>query len=139
MPLPEASSGGAGGMEGPEGNRGGSTSSGSGSPVGAIGNTAGSAVGAVGRTVDSASQTASGDLNANGRLGANAAVVTAQTTGVVGIKGLELNAATSADASGSVFTTSLKSVKLESGTRMLVNVSAASNAEVAPPEPAKRK
>ena len=131
MPSADASSGSAGGMEGPEGNRGGSTSSGSGSPVGAVGNTAGSAVGAVGRTVDSAAQTASGNLNANARMGANAPVLTAQTTGVVGIKGLELNnLSTNSSTSGSVFTSSSKSVKLDNGTRMLVNVSAASKAEV---------
>jgi hypothetical protein len=125
MPLPEASSGGAG----PEGSGGGS-----GSSAGAIGNTAGSAVGAVGRTVDSTTQSAAGDLNANARLGANAPVLTAQTTGVVGIKGLELNASSSSSTSGSVFTTSSKSVKLDGGTRMLVNVSAASKAESTSPE-----
>lgn len=132
MPSADASTGGGGGgMEGPEGNRGGSTSSGSGSPVGAVGNTAGSAVGAVGRTVDSASQTAASDLNANARLGANAPVLTAQTTGVVGLKGLELNnSSTKSSTSGSFFTSSSKSVKLDSGTRMLVNVSAASKADV---------
>lgn len=133
MPLPEASGGGGGGgMEGPEGNRGSSTSS----PVGAIGNTAGSAVGAVGRTADSATQAA--DLGANARVGANGPAVTSQTTGVVGIKGLELNAGTSANASGSVLTTGSKSVKLESGTRMLVNVSAASNEAAAPPDARKQ-
>ena len=129
MPLPEASSGGAG----PEGS-GGGTSGGSGSSSGGIGNTAGSAVGAVGRTVDSTTQSAAGDLNANARLGANAPVLTAQTTGVVGIKGLELNASSSNSTSGSVFTTSSKSVKLDGGTRMLVNVSAASKAESTSPE-----
>lgn len=127
--LPEASGGGGG----PEGSSGG-IGSGSGSTAGAIGNTAGSAVGAVGRTVDSTAQSAAGDLNANARLGANAPALTAQTTGVVGIKGLELNGSTSAGASGSVFTTSSKSVKLDGGTRMLVNVSAASKMENASPE-----
>lgn len=131
MPMSDASSSGAGGagMEAPDGGRSGGSSSGTGSTAGAIGNTAGSAVGAVGRTVDSATQTA--DLGANTHVGANSPVVTAQTTGVVGIKGLELNAGTSADATGSVFSTSSKSVKLENGTRLLVNVSAASKAEAA--------
>lgn len=129
MPLPEASGSGAG----PEGSSGG-MGGGSGSTAGAIGNTAGSAVGAVGRTVDSTTQTAAGDLNANARLGASAPALTAQTTGVVGIKGLELNASGSSNTSGSVFMTSGKSVKLDSGTRMLVNVSAASKAENASPE-----
>jgi hypothetical protein len=134
MPLPEPSSGGAG----PEGSSGG-MAGGSGSTASAIGNTAGSAVGAVGRTVDSTTQTAAGDLNANARLGANAPVLTGQTTGVVGIKGLELNASTSSAASGSVFTTSSKSVKLENGTRMLVNVSAASKAEATSPDTDKKE
>lgn len=135
VPLPDSSNGGGGGTEGPEGNRGG-TNAGSGSPVAAIGNTAGSAVGAVGHTADSATQTA--DLAANARVGANAPVVTAQTMGVVGIRGLELNAGSSANASGSVFTTSSKSVRLEGGTRLLVNVSAASKAEPAAPNSAKQ-
>ncbi len=121
--LPEPSSGGPG----PEGSSGG-MGGGYGSTAGGIGNTAGSAVGAVGRTVDSATQTAAGDLNANARLGGNAPVLTAQTTGVVGIKGLELNASTSGSTS-SVFTSSAKSVKLDNGTRMLVKVSAASKAD----------
>ena len=116
-------------MEG-DGSRSGGSYGSTGSTAGAVGNTAGSAVGAVGRTVDSATQAA--DLGANARVGANAAVVTAQTTGVVGITGLELNAGTNANGSGSVFTTSSKSVKLENGTRLLVSVSAASRAEAAP-------
>jgi hypothetical protein len=44
----------------------------------------------------------------------------------VGIKGLELNASADSNSSGSLFTSSGKSVKLDGGTRLLVNVSAAS-------------
>ena len=97
-----------------------------GGATGAVGNAAGSALGGVGNTAGSAIGNAGADVNAGGSVGANAPVLTARTTGVVGIKGLELNAAGNSQTSGSVFTTSSKSVKLDSGTRMLINVSAAS-------------
>jgi len=107
---------GGGGMAGPVG-----------STAGAVTNTAGSAVGAVGQTAGSAIGAASNsgaDVGVNA--GANAPAITSRTVGVVGIKGLELNASASSGTSGSLFSSSEKSVKLDSGTRLLVNVSAAS-------------
>jgi hypothetical protein len=106
------------------------------STTGAVANTAGSAVGAVGNTAGSAVGGAGADVAGNTSLGANAPIVTSRTTGVVGIKGLELNAAASSET-GSTFSSSSKSVKLDTGTRLLVNVSAASpesNANSAPRE-----
>lgn len=107
-----------------------------GSATGAVGNTAGSAVGAVGNTAGSAIGTAGGE--AAGSVGANAPVVTSRTTGIVGIKGLELNASANSQASGSVLTSGSKSVKLDSGTRLLVNVSASSPGSAEKPEESKK-
>jgi hypothetical protein len=97
-----------------------------GSATGAVANTAGSAVGAVGNTAGSAVGNAAGDVTSTTNVGANAPIITAQTRGVVGIKGLELNAASQTSAYGSVLSGDGKNVKLDSGTRLLVNVSAAS-------------
>jgi hypothetical protein len=105
--------------------RGGSSEAGGlGSTAGAIGNTAGSAVGAVGNTVGGVANRA--PIDVGGNVGVNAPAVTSQTTGVVGLKGLELNSSADSSASGSVLTGNSKSVKLDSGTRFLVNVSSAS-------------
>jgi hypothetical protein len=109
-----------------------------GSATGAVGNTAGSAVGAVGNTAGSALGTAGSDLSAAGSVGANAPVVTSRTSGVVGIKGLELNTSADSQASGSVLTSGSKSVKLDSGTRLLVNVSAATPGSAEKPEESKK-
>jgi hypothetical protein len=108
------------------------------STTGAVANTAGSAVGAVGNTAGSAVGGAGADVAGNTSLGANAPIVTSRTTGVVGIKGLELNAAASSET-GSTFSTSSKSVKLDTGTRLLVNVSAASPDSNANSEPQEKK
>lgn len=104
-----------------------------GSATGAVANTAGSAVGAIGNTAGSAVGNAADDVTSTANVGANAPVITAQTTGVVGIKGLELNAASQTSASGSVLSGEGKNVKLDSGTRLLVNVSAASPANPSKP------
>jgi hypothetical protein len=109
-PAPNA---GGGGMAGPIA-----------STTGAVANTAGSAVGAVGQTAGSAVGDAGADVGL--AAGANSPAITSRTVGVVGIKGLELNASADSNSSGSLFTSSGKSVKLDGGTRLLVNVSAAS-------------
>jgi hypothetical protein len=95
-----------------------------GSTAGAIGNTAGSAVGAVGNTVGGVGNRA--PIDVGGNVGVNAPAVTSQTTGVVGLKGLELSSSTDSSTTGSVVTGNSKSVKLDTGTRFLVNVSSAS-------------
>jgi hypothetical protein len=95
-----------------------------GSTAGAIGNTAGSAVGAVGNTVGGVGNRA--PIDVGGNVGVNAPAVTSQTTGVVGLKGLELSSSADSSTTGSVVTGNSKSVKLDTGTRFLVNVSSAS-------------
>lgn len=73
---------------------------------GAVDNTVNSTTGAAGSTVGSATN-ATGQLNANSR-------------GVVGLSHLTLNAASGANAQGSVITSPGKNVHLDTGTRLLL-------------------
>jgi hypothetical protein len=92
-----------------------------GSAVGGVGHTAGSAVGSVSNTADSAvgvaTPIAGSDVN-----------ITSNTMGVVGLKDLELTSSSGAEANGSVISSNDKSVKLDSGTRLLIHVTAANPA-----------
>jgi hypothetical protein len=112
-----AGSGGAGGR----GGLGGVTSA-AGGAVGAVTNTAANVGGAAGGAVNSTagaggsiagSKGAVGGLNAAGQL-------TSNSQGVFGLNGLNLNAAASNAAQGSVITSAGKNVHLDSGTRMLL-------------------
>ncbi|HET9280719.1 MAG TPA: hypothetical protein VFR24_02040 [Candidatus Angelobacter sp.] len=84
-----------------------------GSTVGAVGRTAGSATGAVNNTVGAA---ANGTLNTTSR-------------GVVGLQGLALNTAVAGSAQGSVISSADKTVKLDSGTQMVLQVAGAASAQ----------
>lgn len=84
-----------------------------GSTVGAVGRTAGSATGAVNNTVGGA---ANATLNTTSR-------------GVVGLQGLALNTAAAGSAQGSVISSADKTVKLDSGTQMVLQVAGAASAQ----------
>lgn len=104
----------------------GSTVSGTTSTVGSV---AGSAGGAVGGTVNSATQvagsgTGSADgLNALGNL-------TSQSTGVIGLQGVQLSSDAAHATEGSLLVSSTRNVRLDSGTRVLLR--AVSSAEAKP-------
>jgi len=114
--------GGGRAMGGGRGALGGVTST-AGGAVGTVANTAGSATNAAGGAVDAAARTttgvagsaggAVGGLNAAGQFASN-------SRGVFGLNGLNLNAAGSSSAEGSLITSSGKNVRLDSGTRMLI-------------------
>ncbi len=82
-----------------------------GSTVGEVGNTTAGVAGQTGRTVGNASANATGKLSST-------------TTGVVGIPGVMLNSEASNATQGSLITSRGKDVKLESGTQMVLRVSA---------------
>jgi hypothetical protein len=88
-----------------------------GSTVGAVGSTAGSvggsATGAVNNTVGA---TAHGALNSTSQ-------------GVVGLQGLALNTAANGSAQGSVITSAGRTVKLDSGTQMVLQVAGSAAAK----------
>jgi len=116
------SAAGAGSTGGRGGVLGGATST-VGAATGTVTNTAANVGGAAGGTVNSAagatgsvagtSKGAVGGLNAAGQL-------TSNSQGVFGLKGINLNSATSSNTQGSVITSTGKNVHLDSGTRMLL-------------------
>jgi hypothetical protein len=92
-------------------------SSASGSGGGAVGPAAGGATGTA-----NAAGTATGSIPP---VAGSDAMLTARSVGVIGINGLELNTAASADGSATL-TSSGKNVKLDSGSRLLLRITAAS-------------
>jgi hypothetical protein len=103
---------------------GGGLMNGVGSTVGATAGVAGNAAGNLGRTTGSVANTtagvagsaagsAGGALNASGQL-------TSRSTGAIGLSGLQLTSQGSSAAQGSVITSSSKTVKLDSGTQLLL-------------------
>jgi hypothetical protein len=68
------------------------------------------------KVAGSTAANAGGALNASGQL-------TSQSSGVIGLRGLQLANSTSAAAQGSVITSASKTVHLDSGTQMLLRVS----------------
>ena len=94
-----------------------------GNTAGTVGNTAGNAVGSAGSTIDSTAgvatntvgRTAGGATSATGALSGN-------STGVIGLKNLQLNSEASDATNGSVITSAGKNVKLDSGSRMVLDV-----------------
>ena len=113
---------------------GGGRAAGGGGALGGVRSTAGGAVGTVTNTAGSAASTAGGAVDATARTttgvagstagavgGLNAAGQFASNSrGVFGLNGLNLNAAGSNSAEGSLITSGGKNVRLDSGTRMLV-------------------
>jgi hypothetical protein len=112
--MPDASSGPRGGY--------GSTPSSEG-PVGRVGSTAGGLAGDVTNTAGSVAGNAVGGLP---QAAGSDPMVTTRTTGVVGIKNVQISSSTSTET---VLASNDKSVKLDGGTRLLVNVTSASAAQ----------
>jgi hypothetical protein len=113
-PMMTGSAAGAGQASGRSNSGGlvGGVTSTAGATVGAVGQTAGAAVGTTGQ----AASTATGPA-ANLALDSN-------TRGVIGIRGLTLNAEASNSTQGSVITSSSRNIRLESGTRLLLRAEA---------------
>jgi hypothetical protein len=74
----------------------------------------------VGSTVGSATQ---GTVGAAGNSVGLHGTLNSNSTGVVGLKDLQLSSASDANAGGSVVTSTGKSVKLDSGSQLMLNVS----------------
>jgi hypothetical protein len=88
-----------------------------GQTVGGVGSTASSVVGgATGAAGDVAGST-TGAVGASGRL-------TAQSQGVIGLEGLQLESSASSNTQAAVVTSDKKNVKLNSGTQLVLRVSA---------------
>ena len=107
-------SGGGGLLGGATSAVGGATSTTAGVVGGATSTVAGTATGAVNGTVSGATGLAGG-LTAQGRL-------TSASQGAFGLQGLTLNSAAAGNAQGSVVSSMSRTVRLESGTQMLVKV-----------------
>jgi hypothetical protein len=109
-------------------------SSGLGSTVGGVTNTAGNAVGSVGSTAGNVAGSAGSAIDSTGgatkntlgrTAGGTAAAsgaLSGNSTGVIGLKNLQLTSDASNATSGSVITSSGKNVKLDSGSRMVLDV-----------------
>ncbi len=120
---------------------GGSPSSGGGpmgGATGAVGAVAGGATNTIGGVANSAGDVAGNagstvgtTVNGAGRVGDTAAGVTgvlnSGTTGVIGLKGLQLDSATSNSATGSIITSAGKNVKLDSGSQMILRTGASAD------------
>jgi len=133
-----AGAGASGGGRAMSGGRGavGGVASTAGGTVGGVTNTAGNVASTAGGAVDATARTAAGTAGAtNAAVGGLTATgqFAANSRGVFGLNGLNLNAASSNSAEGSVITSAGKNVHLDGGTRMLI-VSGA-QAEGAKPAP----
>ena len=111
-------------------------SSGGGAPLGgAIGgatNTAGSAVGGVASTAGNVAGSTTGAVGgaANGTVGAAAnGALSGTSRGVIGMQGLALNTAAAGSAQGSVISSNTQNVKLEGGTRMVLQIAGSAAAK----------
>jgi hypothetical protein len=82
-----------------------------------VGSTAGSTVGGATGAAGDVAGSATGAAGASGRL-------TAQSQGVVGLEGLPLQSSASSDTQAAVVTSDKKNVKLNSGTQLVLRVSA---------------
>jgi hypothetical protein len=119
------------------GGGGGGLLGGVGSTAGGVANTAGGvaggATGAVGSTAGNVGSTVGSTAGAVGQVGSTAAGATGSlssaSTGVIGMKGLQLNSASSGDAAGSVITSAGKTVKLDSGSQMVLKVTGSGQAQ----------
>ena len=103
---------------------GGSRSGGGGGLVGGVAGAATSTVGTAARTAGSVSGSAAGTVNSTAGGAANAGFGSA-SHGVIGLQGVSLNSVSSATANGqaSVLSSTTRNVSLDSGTRMILQVS----------------
>ena len=123
-----------GGMGSGSGSMGGGRSSGGtlGGPVGGVTSTAGSAVGSVANTAGSVTNSTVGGVNGsvNNTVGAAAnGTFNTASRGVVGMPGLALNTAAAGSAQGSVISSASRTVKLDSGTQMVLQVTGSATAQ----------
>jgi len=97
----------------------GSVGSTAGAAAGTVTNAAGSVGGTAASTVNTTARTATG---ASGSVAASHAVgaLNSSSQGVIGLPGLSLSSAASSGTQGSVIVSSLRNVRLESGTRLLL-------------------
>jgi hypothetical protein len=115
---------------------GGRSGGGLSSPLGGGGAVGGGALssttGAVGRTAGSVSGSATGAVNGsvNNTVGAAAnGTLNTASRGVVGMQGMVLNTAAVGSAQGSVLTSADRNIKLDSGTRMVLQVAGSASAQ----------
>lgn len=93
------------------------------STAGVASNAAGNAGGMAGGTVNSTVNTGVGAAGSAAGLN-SAGQLTSASSGVVGLKGLNLSSAASSSTQGSLITSADRNVRLESGTQMLLRVAA---------------
>jgi hypothetical protein len=91
-----------------------------------------SSAGSAGGATDTATNSAGTATGSIPRVAGSDAILTTRSVGVVGIRGLEMNTATSTDGSATL-SSSGKNVKLDGGSRLLVRVTGASAAQPASP------
>jgi hypothetical protein len=105
---------------------------GMGGAVGGVTNTAGSAVGGIANTAGGVAASTTGAVGgaANGAVGAAAnGTLNATSRGVIGMQGLALNTAAAGSAQGSVISSNTQNVKLDGGTRMLLQIAGSAPAK----------
>jgi hypothetical protein len=99
----------------------------SGGLVGGVGSTVNNTAGGMGSTVGSTANTGLGAAGSTtGNLGSTAGAATqlnSNSTGMIGLSGLNLVTAASNSTQGSLITSTSKNVKLDSGTQMLLRIS----------------
>lgn len=105
---------------------GGRNGGGSPAPMGGAGSNASPALGSINNTAGSVTNSASGAVNGVNQTagtGANG-TINSTTRGVVGMQGVTLNTAANGSAQGSVVSSANHNVKLDSGTQMVLQVTA---------------
>jgi phage-related tail protein len=105
----------AGASRGGLGNAVGGVTNTVGNTAGTVGNTAGNVAGSAGSTVNSTAGAVGSTTSATGAL-------TGESSGVIGLKNLQLNSEAANATNGSVITSPGKNVKLDSGSRMVLDV-----------------
>jgi hypothetical protein len=103
-----------------------------GGTVSGVTNSAGSAVGGVSNTAGSVANTTTGSVNSsvNNTVGATAnSALNSTSRGVVGFEGVALNTAATGSAQGSVISSASRNIKLDSGTRMVLQVTGSATAQ----------
>lgn len=91
------------------------------------GNTAGGVTNGVGSTVNSTTGATTGAVgNVAGNTASATGALNSNSTGVIGLKNLQLSSDNSSSAAGSVITSTGKNVKLDSGSRMVLDVTGSS-------------
>ena len=134
----ESTAGNAGEMTGAAGTAGSSRGGGLlGRTTGAVGGTLGSGVGAVGGAGSLAGGASGAPRAGPGAMGGldAAGMLTAGSSGVFGLHGLSLSGGAADAITGSVMTSSGKSVHLDQGTRLLLSSQAAASRSGAAPRP----